>query len=131
MKTHTFKYDIGDKVYRIRNAPVENWVTCDACGGAGKIPLLNGKTTDCPECHYDRDGQKVSWTKPFWHIAHDHLILTIGQQRVQKTKKATEETYMCSETGVGSGSIYYAADLFPDIESANAECEKRNANKSE
>ena len=37
-----------------------------------------------------------------------------------------EENYMCVETGVGSGSVYYAKDLFLSYKDAMDECNRRN-----
>jgi len=37
-----------------------------------------------------------------------------------------EESYMCRETGVHSGSVYYIRNLLPSKESAQIECDQRN-----
>lgn len=131
MKIHTFKYDIGDTVYLIRNSPVENWEICPSCAGDGKIKMLDGNYTNCPTCHRSRRGQILKWTKPFWHIEHIPFGLTVGRQEAIFLKEQTEEKYMAEETGIGSGSFYYVSELFPTIEEANAECEKRNSKQGE
>ena len=41
-------------------------------------------------------------------------------------QKEHKETYMCIETGIGSGNIYYVERLFHDKESAKAEAESLN-----
>ena len=35
-------------------------------------------------------------------------------------------SYMCYETGIGSGTIHYEGSLYPTLEEAQAECENRN-----
>jgi hypothetical protein len=53
--------------------------------------------------------------------------LTIGQYGFTKSIRQTEERYMADERGIGSGSQYYVADLWPSLEEAQAECDRRNS----
>jgi hypothetical protein len=48
-----------------------------------------------------------------------------------KPQKYREEQYMAIETGIGSGSVYSVEDLFPTLEEAQVECDKRNENQNE
>lgn len=41
-----------------------------------------------------------------------------------------EESYMCVESGIGSGSIFHSPDAFSTREEAQAEADKRNAEET-
>ena len=42
-----------------------------------------------------------------------------------KAQQGTEERYMCIETGIGSGTLYYVQDLFLTEQEAQAELTKQ------
>ena len=65
-----------------------------------------------------------------WAI--DHRInfprmLTIGQVRVEVSAEERREEYMCGETGIGSGSVYWIAVNEQTIWKTREECEAANA----
>lgn len=125
------KYRLGDKVWKIRQDMPKVWERCTFCEGNEFEPSLfddpteiigiDGATRRCPECfgaggHYRR--QKLAWG-----VTGE---LTIGQIGYRYSAKETEESYMCTETGVGGGSIHYVDTLYPSEKEAQAECDKRN-----
>lgn len=133
MKQLNFKYEIGDKVYKISQYSKEIHTKCGACGGTSRIHLLDGTTCECPKCRYTH-GYIVTWENQKWQISE---TLTIGQQRVEinkagrKNKTRIKECYMCEETGVGSGDVHNVESLFSTEEEALAECEKLNTKNTE
>lgn len=128
----TTKFSNGDRVWRAYT----NWQPvgerdCEECKGTGRLKI-EGKslTIPCPErC---RSGKF-----PIYNFAPLAKQLTIGQVRIAITDspgtsnhwgsvtsydgegntnyspiQKREEQYMCVETGIGSGSLYPAEDLF-------------------
>ena len=134
------KFNPNDKVYKISHSRKSTWKTCDFCGGTGGITGKNLSLKSCPVC-YGREGEMV-YKDLKWII--EPVPLTIGQIRIEFTPKSTEnlsdmfdnykaqdenyiESYMCYESGIGTGRIYYLKDLFPSISAAQDECDKRNS----
>lgn len=134
------KFNLNQKVYQISYHTEEKTVKCEACNGMGKITMLNGKQAACPEC-YGRCNVTMRGEQK-WFI--EKRQLTIGQCKGEIT--SIEKTgmydncgeynpdniehkyqYMCYETGISSGSVYYEENLFADKEEARAECDKRNS----
>lgn len=138
MKLKT-KYSPSDKVWWISRDRRKVWEPCSFCGAEGRIVGKDKVDRLCPEC-YDNKG-KYTYHEMQYAIT-DRSPLTIGQVQISYTGKTeglseafdnfksqdekTEERYMCVESGIGSGSVYYVADLYPSREKAQAECDKRN-----
>lgn len=134
------KFSLNQKVYQISYHTEEKTVKCEACNGIGKITMLNGKQTICPEC-YGRCANTIRGEQK-WFI--ENLQLTIGQCRgeitsIEKTGMfdnigeynseniTSAYQYMCYETGINSGTVYYEETLFDIKEEAQDECDKRNS----
>lgn len=133
------KFSLNQKVYRISYHTEEKTVKCEACNGMGDIILLNNEKSTCPKC-YGR-GTIITYGKQKWFLTPDYM--KIGQCRAEITsfskvgvfdnigeynpeKIESKYQYMCYDTGINSGSIYYEEHLFADKEEAQAECDKRN-----
>ena len=52
--------------------------------------------------------------------------LTVGQVGVTLSEQNREERYMCKETGVGSGSVYFEEKIFPSLLLAQLACDVKN-----
>ncbi len=132
-------YRFGQSVWPIlfnrRNIPK----TCPACKGTGKVILADKKKRLCPECY----GRQVvtNWINSEWYVGDE---LTVGQVRIEHTcafndgedsgfsnyghqEEKYKEGYMCRETGIDSGTVWYIDKLFASHEEARAECDRRNA----
>jgi len=142
MKIET-KFSCGDTCHLIRHLREERWEPCGFCEAKGRIAGKDGAERPCPEC-YGRLGKKTyhdtKWTLDrqltvgevqyrfrahFVDVdesAHDAMYDNYGSQEEER-----RESYMCRETGIGTGSCWPAQDLFPTSEEAQAECERRNA----
>ena len=106
------KYSIGDVVYFASTTTERRQHPCPDCLGEKKWKAISpaGKeyTFPCPRC---RSGYRAEHD-----LSLDYTIfapkahrLTIGSVR---TDSADKTSYMCRETGVGSGSVYDEARLF-------------------
>ncbi len=114
MKIET-KYSIGDVVYHGRNRTVPVRTTCPDCNGTKlwTITKPSGETveTACPTCEtlYCSTGYIERRERtPFVET------LTIGSVRFDSHDSGADRepaSYMCRETGVGSGSIWYESQL--------------------
>ena len=124
MKIET-KYSIGDVVFHGRNTVTASSVECPDCKGSKEwavtTPAGDSMAAPCPTCDtlYGPTGfiQKHERTP---------LVerLTIGSVRFDShdTSDGREPvSSMCSETGVGSGSIWYESRLRETREEAEAD----------
>ena len=138
MKIET-KYSIGDKVVKIGfNRKQEN-VKCDACSGRGGLVLDNGDTTRCPKCR--NRGFVTVWHDQVWQILGTYRIGQVNAKitniisdgdfdnvghQGDDTDTKYEISYMCYETGIGSGTVHYENTLYENRYMAQNECNKRN-----
>lgn len=117
MKT---KYEIGDKVYRAGTYSMLKKHPCPDCKGVRTWTAISRVGIEyeipCPRCtasfQFNSElSLSYNWREP------TVSKLTIGSVR---TDSADEYpiSYMCVETGVGSGSIYYEHELFSTDEEA-------------
>jgi hypothetical protein len=118
----TTKFDLGETVYLIRPERRKVWQICTFCMGAGAILGKDDSERACPGCYGSR-GQYV-YHEMQWAVVG---TLHIGQVGYIYSLLDKEERYMATETGVGTGSVYYAQNLFATAEEAQAECDQRNA----
>ena len=121
MKVYEFKFSLGDKVFRVLHQYKNSYVDCDDCQGE-KIVLPSGKEMICPKCGGKgciNNGQVMYYTP-------QKYSMTIGEQRVEINDEKVEESYMCRETGIGSGTVYIADKLFSSMEEAGKEAGRLN-----
>lgn len=129
MATITTKFSIGDTVYHAWTTTERKKHPCPDCIGSrkwlAKSPAGREYSFDCPRCsssyQSDRD-LSIEYTI-FTAAVHRR---TIGQVRAQSGPESQNE-YMCSETGVGSGTVYREETLFATEEEALAAAEIRAA----
>lgn len=130
----TSKYDLGQRVHKISRLHETVGTPCAVCGGTGRLALVNGGDVPCtyqyksPRC----DNGKIRTELVFrWTLTES---LTVGRIEVRVTaphqyidpERDNAVSYMCRETGVGSGPIHYERDLFATRDEALAECAIRN-----
>ncbi len=136
MKIET-KFSNGDKVFHIVNQPEAKFIPCSFCAGNRKIKGADGKERFCPEC--SGNGGVTKWLPTKWQV---EKTLTIGQVRAEITGEwegssnvfdnykgrnyEQKEEYMCRETGINGGTLYYGENLFASQDEAQAECDRRN-----
>ena len=137
MKIET-KFSNGDVVYWIHQEKRQEFIPCEFCAGRGVINGADETERVCPECY--RRGGKTIYKEMHWKYVRS---MNVGQVRVEITKSEgvpgeevfdnykpqsnREEQYMCNETGIGSGTLYNAEDLFATKGEAETECIIRNA----
>lgn len=97
MKIET-NFSPGDAVYIIEHGMTKKWVL----SGPLTIGQVRAVVTESP----GREGEEL----------FDNY----------KPQQDYKEEYMCVETGIGTGRVYYHTDVFHDIESAQIEVIKRN-----
>ena len=125
------KYSLGDEVWPIWRGRREVRTPCPMCGGVGWLEI-NSINEQCPLC-YGRC-HIISWEPEAW-LLREFGCAVVG--RVDATIYAPKHrpkyddngpiSYMLTETGIGSGQIWYEQDLFPSREEALAACDIRNA----
>lgn len=119
------KYRKGQKVYYPWHDTAGAQHPCPDCNGTKKwtctSPAGHTMEMDCPRCDRNggyRDDLSLSYTKHTFGV-HE---LTIGSIRINTEFSHDEHpiSYMCVETGVGSGRIYYEPNLHESREDAEA-----------
>ena len=114
MATITTKYSIGDTVFHASTTTDRKRHPCPDCLGSrkweAKSPAGREYTFGCPRCS---GGYRSDHDSSIDYTAFVPSIqrLTIGQVNARTGPEPRNE-YMCHETGIGSGSVYYERDLF-------------------
>jgi len=117
------KYSIGDVVYHGTNESTAIRTACPDCQGTKEwtvvTPAGATMTTACPTCEtlYCSTGYIERYER-----MPKVQTLTIGSVRFDSNERGDERTsYMCNETGVGSGSVWYESRLRETREEAEAD----------
>lgn len=114
------KFQIGDTVYKVTTTEVCKSHPCPDCLGEGKWKATSPAGTDytftCPRCSTSYQSHDAMCLK-YYERAPRVDRLTIGSIRVD-THDDKPVSYMCHQTGVGSGTIHYESDLFADEQEA-------------
>ena len=115
------KFDIGDQVFCARVIWGETSVECPDCLGTAewKVTCPSGEEFKV-RCNTCVSGYYSSGKVKIYKDQEYIKILTVGSIRIDTNEKARPVSYMCVETGIGSGSIYYEENLFKTIEDAKA-----------
>jgi len=123
MATLTTKFSIGDTVYYATTFVATKQHPCPDCLGSRQwkatSPAGDEFEFSCPRCTWSYQSNNDLNLK---YAAHEASVvkLTIGQVRAYDGGDREETEYMCVETGVGSGSIYYESKLFETEQAARA-----------
>ena len=115
------KYNIDDTAYAVQVTTGDVQVPCPDCLGTrgwhAVLPSGEEMEIKCPTCTF---GYEARGTVPEFTVTYEVQRLTIGSVRVDtKGWRDGVVSYMCVETGVGSGSIYYEKNLYSTFEEAN------------
>ena len=136
---HT-KFVLGTRVWRVSWTSPKRQDPCPFCAGVGRICGTDGSSERCPKCR--GAGSKTVWLPRCYSVGDRPL--TLGEVQVRERAEyregpesefdnfgwqeaKREERYMCRETGIGSGSLHDADDLFATREEAQADADRRNA----
>ena len=113
------KYKEEDRVWGASAYKKDKQVPCPDCLGkrSWEVRLPNGEEFTIP-CSTCKRGFEGSWgTITEWIQSAKVEQYTIGSVRVN-TNDERPISYMCKETGIGSGTIHYEEDLHKDKVSA-------------
>lgn len=113
------RFRIGDVIFVPGTTDGREEQPCPDCLGAGVWPTTSPAGEEhsvrCPTCHQ-------SGNISFYRIVPTTRRLTVGSVRIDTAADDGERvSYMCVETGVGSGNVYYEKRCYPDATSALAE----------
>lgn len=118
----TPKYEIGQTVWWATTTTTQDTLPCPDCLGKRewKITAPSGDeyTIDCPRCarlfgHHSNSLSVYSETP----LVQE---LTVGSMRMDTNSSDDVFSYMCNETGVGSGQVYGESTLSDDRDTAFA-----------
>ncbi|HEY3434050.1 MAG TPA: hypothetical protein VGK43_02680 [Solirubrobacterales bacterium] len=147
MATITTKFSLGEQVWRIHDDTEDIRLPCLDCRGTGSVTAkLAGDREEQVRCPRHTSGNGMATiqlgTWPVWRAIRDPL--KIGQIQVRiydhsgvdngnrfdnlnpaRMRFEDEEGYMAWESGVGSGTVHRADDLFDSLEAAEEEAERR------
>lgn len=115
MATITTKFSIGDTVFHAWTMTERKQHPCPDCLGSrkweAKSPAGREYQFACPRCGsgYQSEQDLCLHYSVFTPAVQR---LTIGQVEAHAGGSEAKNRYMCHETGIGSGSVYYEQDLF-------------------
>jgi hypothetical protein len=106
------KYSVGQTIYKAYALWEEMREQCPDCLGTKEwsVKTPRGETFEIP-CNTCEEGWYSTGTIRVWKDAPKVESLTIGSILID-TRDEKPISYMCHETGVGSGSIHYEDTLF-------------------
>jgi len=137
------KLNMNQKVWNIEKKKESYWEECVLCDAKGRIDIPEkNRCILCSDCD-GRKGKTIWKNNLIWEVDN---CLTIGLIRVEisnitptgrfanmgeyiEGKNILKVIYMAYETGIGSGHILKEENLFPSLEEARDECERRNNEK--
>ena len=125
------KYNIGDPVYRGDYNIKANYIKCDICDGDGLLRIVvknEPMIVNCGSCggkgnHLNGRTFDVNTRK--LHIGS----IRYDSYNGNPNNKPVHFSYMCGETGVGTGSVFYEDELFDTEEAALEWAEIRGAKR--
>lgn len=135
MATIETKYSVGDVVYYASTTTESKKHDCPDCKGLRKWKAISpaGKeyTFECPRCSasYNSDRDLVLDYSAYTPVVQRRTIGSI-QVNTAKDSYGAGNSYMCIETGVGSGSVYREAQLFASESEAMAAAQEMAASQN-
>lgn len=150
MATLTTKFSLGDQVWKIYCDRETIKLPCRDCLGTGWVRAqLAGDRTEKVRCPRHTSGNGMATvhlgTWPEWRVGAPLVIGMIQLRVVDRSRHKEDshrpltnrdpdrvmaedaENYMAWESGIGTGTIHYAEDLFGTPEEAEEEAERRTA----
>lgn len=115
------KYKAGDKVFAARRAYKDERIQCPDCLGTLKwtVVFADGEAVevDCQTCRRGYEGPHGVLYYKSWQPSVE--TLTIGTTRYDDEGFS----YMCNETGIGSGTIWRESKLFTNRDDAEIQAQ--------
>jgi len=124
MDIPTPRFKIGQTVYHPRTTRQVRFLPCPDCLDTKKWKVTSGAGLEfeiaCPRCEELSSSQYVP--RVIEYVASEPQALTIGSIKIDTHPAHGDSpvSYMCEETGIGSGSIYYETQLCETPETARA-----------
>ena len=133
------KFNLRRTVFALRKDFSTRVTPCPFCGGEQFLEGKNGAKRRCPECF--GSGNHTETGPAAYHVIGPY---TIGRVRVEvtdspgapspsgldadnyKPQSGRREEYMLAETGIGTGSVWRAEDLYATRAEAEAAAYARN-----
>lgn len=115
----TTRFSIGDKVWPVDSEQETVRVPCLACEGQGKV--LDGmgeRTIYCQKTGCYNGSHTIRMT-PRAVVRGPHTVGKVSFD-MYTAREGEQEQYMCEETGIGTGRVYYGNRLFGSPEEAAA-----------
>jgi hypothetical protein len=115
------KFEVGQKVINVRVTWSERKVACPDCLGkrAWRVLAPSGEEWEVP-CNTCVRGWSSSGTVSEYGDRITQATLTIGSVRIDTASRSNPVTYMCEETGVGTGTVHDERDMFATQAEADA-----------
>lgn len=105
MKIET-RFSIGDKIYTVDTVkftyPTKN-VKCDICDSTGKVFIKNQEFV-CPKCRGKKETNHDICRRRY--PTPSMFSKRVGYIRIEIKDNGEKISYMCKETGIGTGILY-------------------------
>lgn len=107
----TTRFSLGDKVDALVQRRVRVFEDCQRCEGSGSMYTADGVLVErCWTCGGDGHTSHMTSSNE-WYV--DQYAITISLVEVRVRAEQVTESYMCHETGVGSGTNWRGENLVP------------------
>lgn len=121
------KYNIGDTVWSGLSGWMETFIKCPDCLGEKlwQVTTPTGEQFEVP-CNTCMRGYFCTGEIGIYSDAPIVQCLTVGSVRID-TADENPISYMCKETGVGSGQVHYEKNLFSSKDDATSHAKELSA----
>lgn len=121
------RFNVGDLAWKVITETVEDVLPCPDCKGA-KTWTVTTRVGETFEVTCQRCQGSIPRVPPLRRKRSTYriVVLTIGSVRLDTADPhdGSPWTYMCEETGVRTGQVYYESGLFSDETAARLEGER-------
>lgn len=121
------KYRIGQKVWRAGVGETRDMWPCPDCNGSQTMTAMTAAGEAVPIMCLRCQSPDLSRIPSLLRVTKTVSLseLTIGSVRTDSAaQEGRQVSYMCVETGVGSGAVYYEPELYANSFEAGVQAEK-------
>ena len=127
------KYSVGDIVWYASCTKTKKKHPCPDCKGSKKWKAISAAGREyefpCPRCSASYHSRTEHTSLDYMYFSPSVRSLTIGSVQIN-TADENVVSYMCKETGVGSGTVYDEKSLFQTEAEAVAAAEEMASSKN-
>lgn len=135
------KFSIGDEVFIITSGEAYRLINCVTCQRSGKV-IIDAASFICPACQGRSAHRRYAGQR--WYVGYMKARvgkITVEAEIDESWRRSShgsrpdfayeshglKVSYMCDQTGIGSGTCWEESRLFKTLPEAVEECARRNS----